>query len=742
MGLDLFDEEAIALDEYTERAYLDYSMYVINDRALPFVGDGLKPVQRRIIYAMQQLGITHQAKHAKSARTVGDVIGKFHPHGEAASYESMVLMAQPFSFRYPLVDGQGNWGAPDEPKSFAAQRYTEARLTREASLLYAELGQGTVDFVPNFDATLTEPVFLPAKVPFLLLNGSTGIAVGMATDVLPHNLGEIAQACIQLLRAPRTAIDDLMTIVLGPDFPTGGEITSSREEILSAYKTGRGVIRCRARFERENGEIVVSELPFQSSPSRVLEQIAQQMTAKKLPMLVDLRDESDHENPIRLILVPRSSRVDVDRLMSHLFATTDLEKSYRINFNVIGLDRRPKVMSLAELLNQWLRFRKLTVRRRTEHRIEQIVRRLEIIEGLLVAHLNIDEVIKIVREEEDPKSKLMSRFGLTDLQATSILDLRVRQLTRLEHEKLETERVTLLEERDELTKILNSNQRMSTLIRKELESIVDEYGDPRRTVIMEQAIEASAFSANELVPNEPVTIVLSQKGWIRSAKGHEIDPFSLSYREGDGFLCKVRARTNDQCVLFDSTGRMYSLPVLSLPSARGQGEPLTSILAPPPNSRFVGIACTGDAKLIVASNMGKGFTMSLPKNPVKVKAGKAVVVLQDGSELLPPSSVPEDGCVVLVSNKGRILVVDSESVPFRSRGMGVGLIGLTARAQSEPDKLAHLVGIGPNDSVEISSGRRTMTLTPKKLQEYVGRRANRGRLLPRGYTNVSSIRVA
>ena len=741
VGLDLFDEEAIALDEYTERAYLDYSMYVINDRALPFVGDGLKPVQRRIIYAMQQLGITHQAKPAKSARTVGDVIGKFHPHGEAACYESMVLMAQPFSFRYPLVDGQGNWGAPDEPKSFAAQRYTEARLTKEASLLYSELGQGTVDFVPNFDGSLTEPVFLPAKVPFLLLNGSTGIAVGMATDVLPHNLGEVTQACIQLLRSPRTPVEDLVSIVSGPDFPTGGEIISSQDEILNAYKSGRGIIRCRARYERENGEIVVSELPFQSSPSRVLEQIAQQMSAKKLPMLVDLRDESDHENPIRLVLVPRSSRVDVDRLMSHLFATTDLEKSYRINFNVIGLDRRPKVMSLAELLNQWLSFRKLTVRRRTEYRIAQIVRRLEIIEGLLIAHLSIDEVIKIVREEDDPKSKLMSRFGLTDLQATSILDLRVRQLTRLEHEKLETERSTLLEEREGLTKILNSNQRMNTLIRKELESIVDEFGDSRRTVISEQAEEATAFSANELVPNEPVTIVLSQKGWIRSAKGHEIDPFSLSYREGDGFLCKVKARTNDQCVLFDSTGRMYSLPVLNLPSARGQGEPLTSIFSPPPNSRFVGVASSTDAKLIVAGSLGKGFVMAMPKSPVKLKAGKTVVVLQEGSELLVPAPIPEDGRIVLVSDKGRMLVIDGESVPFRSRGTGVVLMGLTSRGQAESDKLTHVLGIGSSDSVEITSGKRTMSLTPKKLQDYEGRRANRGRMLPRGYTNVSSIRV-
>ena len=564
----------------------------------------------------------------------------------------------------------------------------------------------------------------------------------MATDVLPHNLSEIAQACIQLLRAPRTSVEDLLSIVVGPDFPTGGEIISSQEELLNAYESGRGVVRCRARYERENGDIVVSELPFQSSPSRVLEQIAIQMSSKRLPMLIDLRDESDHENPIRLVLVPRSSRVDVERLMSHLYATTDLERGYRVNFNVIGLDRRPKVMSLAELLGQWLRFRKLTVRRRIEHRISQIDRRLEIIEGLLVAHLNIDEVIRMVREEDNPKPAIMNRFGLTELQATSILDLRVRQLTRLEHEKLEAERKTLTTERVELDKILNSNQRMNTLIRKELESVVEEFGDSRRTVITVEAAEASAFTENELVPNEPVSIVLSQKGWIRSAKGHEIDPHTLSYREGDEFLCKVNARTNDQCMLFDSTGRMYSLPVLGLPSARGQGEPLTSVLAPPPNSKFVGLASSTDANLIVASNFGKGFTMSVPKNPVKVKGGKIVVVLQEGSELLSPSRVPDDGHVVLISNQGRMLVVDADSIPSRTRGMGVSLIGLSSRGQDEPDRLIHILGIGPNDSVEVTAGKRTMTLSPKKLLEYAGRRGNRGRKLPRGYTNVSGLRIA
>ena len=741
MPLNLFDDELLALDEYTEKAYLDYSMYVINDRALPFIGDGLKPVQRRIIYAMQQLGITHQAKYVKSARAIGDVTGKFHPHGEVACYESMVLMAQPFSFRYPLVDGQGNWGAPDDPKSFAAQRYTEAKLTKEASLLYAEIGQGTVDFVPNFDGTLNEPVCLPAKAPFLLLNGSTGIAVGMATDVPPHNLCEIAKASIEMLRNPRASVDEIMSFVRGPDFPTGGTIISSHEEIRNAYETGRGVIRCRASYERENGEVIVTELPYQASPARILEQIAQQMSAKRLPMLVDLRDESDYENPTRLVLVPRSSRVDIDRLMRHLFATTDLERSYRMNFNVIGLDQRPRVLSLTGILKEWLQFRRLTVRRRLTHRIAQIDRRLEIIDGLLVAHLNIDEVIRIVREEDDPKSALIERFSLTDLQATAILDLRVRQLTRLEHEKLDSEKRQLVEERSDLDKILNSTARTNTLIRKELEAVVEEFGDDRRTNIVENATEASAFSETDVISNEPVTVVLSQKGWIRSAKGHDVDPNSLSYREGDEFLASVRARTNDQCMFFDSTGRLYSLPVHSLPSARGQGEPLTSSLAPPPASKFVGLA-NGGANLIVANSQGKGFVLQLPSAAVKVKAGKSVIVLPEDSDLLPPSDLPSNGKVVLVSSSGRMLVLDGETVPTRARGIGVSLIGLGRQDQHAHDELAHVLGIGPEDSVQITSGKRTMTLAGKRLREYEGKRSNRGRMLPRGYTKVDKVEIA
>ena len=743
MALDLFDsDERLALAEYTEKAYLDYSMYVINDRALPFIGDGLKPVQRRIIYAMQQLGFTFQAKYAKSARTIGDVTGKFHPHGEDACYESMVLMSQPFSFRYPLVDGQGNWGAPDEPKSFAAQRYTEARLTKEASLLYAEIGQGTVDFIPNFDGTLQEPVCLPARVPFLLLNGSTGIAVGMATDVLPHNLCEIGNACIELLRNPRASIAELMHIVQGPDFPTGGSVISSREEIEAAYESGRGVVRCRAHYERENGEIVVTELPFQSSPSRILEQIAQQMAAKRLPMLVDLRDESDHENPTRLVLIPRSSRVDVDRLMSHLYATTDLERSYRLNFNVIGLDQRPRVLSLKGILSEWLRFRKLVVRRRITYRIAQIDRRLEIIDGLLVAHLNIDEVIRIVREEDDPKSALRERFSLTELQANAILDLRVRQLTRLEHESLRSEKLKLIDERQDLDSTLNSTRRMNTLIRKEIEAVIDEFGDERRTVIEQGSNESIAFSEMDLISNEPITVVLSRKGWVRSGKGHEVDPHALSYREGDEFLASVRARTNDQCLFFDSTGRIYSLPAHSLPSARGQGEPLTSSLSPPPDSRFVGLTVGGAKDVLVANSQGKGFTLGLPSDAVKVKSGKSVVVLPQDAELLPPSAIQHEGRVILVTDGGRMLVLESESIPTRSRGMGVGLIGLGGKGSTEADQLAHALSIGAEDSVRITSGKRTMTLTAQRLVDYVGRRSNRGRKLPRGFTKVDKVELA
>lgn len=737
------DLDDIDLHEYTSKAYLDYSMYVINDRALPFLGDGLKPVQRRIVYAMRQLGLTYQAKYSKSARTVGDVIGKFHPHGENACYESMVLMAQPFSFRYPLVDGQGNWGAPDEPKSFAAQRYTESRLTREASLLYGELNQGTVEFVPNFDGTLEEPVCLPAELPFLLLNGSTGIAVGMATDVLPHNLTEVVNACVAMLRNERLPVSELLLEIHGPDLPTGGLITSSSEELQRVYENGQGTVRCRARYERENGDIVVTEVPFQSSPSRVLEQIAQQMQAKKLPMVVDLRDESDHENPVRLVIVPKSNRVDVARLMSHLFATTDLERSLRMNLNVIGLDGKPRVYPLNKLIRDWLRYRKLTVRRRILHRVEQIQRRLEIVAGLLIAYLNLEEIIRIVREEDEPKPALIRTFGLSSVQATAILDLRIRQLSRLEEEKLNAEKQELAEELAKHQLVLNSTQRLNTLIRKELQEIAAKFGDPRRTSTVANVDLAEAYGDADLVSNEPVTVVLSQKGWVRVARGHgSVDPLNLNYREGDDYLNSSLARMYDTCIFFDSSGRAYSSPINTLPSARGQGEPLTSIFSPPAGSRFVGLVSSDVAEVIVANSYGEGFRLPVSAALSQVKSGKAVVVLDDARELIASVSIQPENVVVLITKGGRILALQSHEIPLRQRGKGVRLIGISRKDLfSDDDALEFVVSVAPQDKIAITSGQRTMTLTPKKIAEYVGKRGNLGKRLPRGYTKVSLVRL-
>ena len=743
--MSIFDHELddIDLHEYTSKAYLDYSMYVINDRALPFLGDGLKPVQRRIVYAMRQLGLTYQAKYSKSARTVGDVIGKFHPHGENACYESMVLMAQPFSFRYPLVDGQGNWGAPDEPKSFAAQRYTESRLTREASLLYEELNQGTVEFVPNFDGTLKEPVCLPAELPFLLLNGSTGIAVGMATDVLPHNLGEVVKACVAALRNERISVNELLTELPGPDLPSGGLITSSSEELQRVYESGQGSVRCRARYERENGDIVVTEVPYQSSPSRILEQIAQQMQTKRLPMVVDLRDESDHENPVRLVVVPKSNRVDVERLMSHLFATTDLERSLRLNFNVIGLDGKPRVYPLNRLIRDWLRFRKLTVRRRIFHRVEQIQRRLEIIGGLLIAYLNLEDVIRIVREEDDPKPVLIQTFTLSDLQATAILDLRIRQLSRLEEKKLNAEKNALSDELAKHQLVLNSTQRLNTLIRKELQAIAEKFGDARRTTIVADSGLAEAYADADLVSNEPVTVVLSQKGWVRVARGHgTVDPINLNYREGDDYLSSSLARMNDSCVFFDSSGRAYSSPITALPSARGQGEPLTSIFSPPAGSRFVGCVSSVISEVLVANSYGEGFRLPVSAALSQVKSGKAVVVLDDSRELITSVSIQPDCFVVLITKSGRILALQSHDIPVRQRGKGVRLIGISRKDLfSDDDALEFAISVAPQERVAITAGQRTMTMTSKKIAEYVGKRGNLGKRLPRGYTKVSKVRL-
>ena len=734
--------EVMPLWAYTEKAYLDYSMYVINDRALPHIGDGLKPVQRRIVYAMSELGLSAAAKFAKSARTVGDVLGKFHPHGDSACYEAMVLMAQPFSFRYPLIEGQGNWGAPDDPKSFAAMRYTESRLSRFAELLLSEVDQGTVDFAPNFDGTIDEPELLPARVPLVLLNGSTGIAVGMATDVLPHNLREVASACIRLLDEPRATARDLMDHVRGPDFPTEAIIVTPPEELLETYETGRGSVRARARHVVENGEIVITALPYQVSPARVLEQVAEQMQARKLPMLVDLRDESDHETPTRLVLVPRSNRVDVERLMSHLFASTDLERSYRVNFNVIGLDQKPKVLGLAEMLSEWLEFRRETVRRRLTFRLERIDERLHLLDGLLVAYRNLDEVIRIIREEDEPRARLIERFGLTSAQAVAILDLRLRQLARLEETRLQEERASLGAEREDLTRTLGSRARLKTLIKRELAQDAETYGDDRRSELV-GAAPARAFTAEDLISNEPVTVILSEKGWVRSAKGHGLDPESLSYRSGDAFGAAARGRTSDTLLFFDATGRAYSVAAHELPSSRGQGEPLTGRLNPPEGARFVApFLATADATVLLASDAGYGFIARVGDMATKNRAGKAALNVPETGTALAPSAASGRSRIAAATDQGRLLVFPAADVPVLTRGKGNKLIDIPARIyRAGEERMVGAVAIAETDHLIVRAGARHLRLRFRDLAAYLGERGRRGRKLPRGFQRVESLEV-
>ncbi|MBT5209136.1 MAG: DNA topoisomerase IV subunit A [Halieaceae bacterium] len=737
--------ETLSLRDYAEKAYLDYSMYVILDRALPNIGDGLKPVQRRIVYAMSELGLKATAKFKKSARTVGDVIGKFHPHGDSAAYEAMVLMAQDFSYRYPLIDGQGNWGSPDDPKSFAAMRYTESRLTRYADILLAELGQGTVDWQPNFDGTLDEPMVLPARVPNLLLNGTTGIAVGMATDIPPHNLREVVKATIRLLEAPRAGLEDLSDIIQGPDFPTDAEIITPRSEISAMYKTGRGSLKMRAAWRVEDGAVVVHALPHQVSGSKVLEQIAAQMQARKLPMVADLRDESDHEHPTRFVVVPRSNRVDLDGLMSHLFATTDLERNYRVNLNVIGIDGRPGVKSLATILLEWLEFRRTTVRRRLEHRLEKVLKRLHILEGYLVAYLNIDEVIRIVREEDEPRPALMARFQLTELQADAILDLKLRNLAKLEEMKIRGEQNELAEERDDLEKTLGSDARLKTLIKKELESVANDHGDDRRSPIVERE-EAKAFSELELTTADPLTVVLSEKGWIRAAKGHDIDPEALSYKSGDGFKLAAKGRSNLPTVVFDSTGRSYSLPSHQLPSARGQGEPLTGRINPPSGATFEALLTGVDAdRYLLASDAGYGFVGRFADLQTKNKAGKAVLSLPKGAGVLQPGSVgsaDETAMVAAVTNEGRLLVFPLTDLPELSRGKGNKIIGIpTPRAAAREELMVGAVVLVPGNVLQITAGKRHLKLKFSDLEHYRGERGRRGNKLPNGFQKVVAVDV-
>ncbi|MHC9087074.1 DNA topoisomerase IV subunit A, partial [Luteimonas sp. RIT-PG2_3] len=725
--------EQIPLREYAERAYLDYSMYVVLDRALPFIGDGLKPVQRRIIYAMSELGLNAAAKPKKSARTVGDVIGKFHPHGDSACYEAMVLMAQPFSYRYPLVDGQGNFGSTDDPKSFAAMRYTESKLTPIAEVLLGELGQGTADWTPNFDGTLEEPTWLPARLPHLLLNGTTGIAVGMATDVPPHNLNEVVSACVRLLDDPDASVRDLCEHVRGPDYPTTAEIITPITDLQAMYETGHGSVRARGIFQREGQNIVVTALPYQVSPSKVIEQIAAQMRAKKLPWLEDIRDESDHANPVRITLIPRSNRVDAEQLMGHLFATTDLERSYRVNLNVIGLDGRPQVKNLKLLLSEWLVFRTDTVTRRLKHRLEKVERRLHMLEGLLIAFLNLDEVIRIIRTEDEPKAALIARFALSDDQAEYILETKLKQLARLEEMKIRGEQDELAAEREKLGAILDSKSKLKKLIKDELLADAKKFGDARRSPLVSRDA-AQALDETDLVPSEPVTIVLSEKGWVRAAKGHDVDPSSLSYRDGDTLLAAVRGRSSQQVAFLDTNGRSYSTLAHGLPSARGNGEPLTGRFSPAAGASFTALASgDNDSRFVLASSQGYGFVTRFENLTGRQKAGKALLSLSEGARVLQPAQVGaiDSDRIVAVTSAGHLLVFPLVELPELDKGKGNKIIEIPKAKRSTEHVIAIAV-VGPGKTLSVKSGARTMSLSFKDLEPYLGARASRGGLLPRG----------
>jgi len=731
--------EQLPLSEFVRPAYLNYAMYVIMDRALPFIGDGLKPVQRRIVYAMSELGLRASAKYKKSARTVGDVLGKYHPHGDSACYEAMVLMAQPFSYRYPLIDGQGNWGSIDNPKDFAAMRYTESRLSPYADMLLAEVEMGTTEWAANFDGTLREPVTLPARLPNILLNGATGIAVGMTTDILPHNIGEVVEACIHLIDHPRARIEDVCAFVQGPDFPTGAEIINPRAEIVEAYRTGLGNIRMRASYEYDNGDIIITALPYQVSTARVIEQIAAMMQAKKLPMVADIRDESDHEDPIRLRIIPRSNRVDKDALMGHLLATTELEKTYRLNLNVIGLNRRPQTLGLVELLRQWLEFRKQTVVKRLSYRLEQINERLHVLEGLLAVYLHLDEVIRIIRTSDAPEQDLMRRFKLSAVQVEAILQIRLRQLARLEEVKLKKEKGELEAEKQGIEEVLSSETRLKRLLKKELRVDADKFGDRRRTRIVERK-EAQAIKERDLTPADPVTVVLSVNGWVRAAKGHDIEPESLTYKPGDSFLSAARGKSNQFAVFLDTVGRTYSLEAHSLPSARGQGEPITARFALPPGARFVSVAIGPENEQhLLASDFGYGFLTEIGHLQSKNQKGKAMLKVPEGASALPSLAVddPEHQLLAAVTSAGYLLVIALKDLPVLPRGKGNKIIQIPRKKLAEREEvLKHLVAFDPQDCLVIRSGKRSFKLTPEALKDYMAERGRRGKKLPRGFRSV------
>lgn len=726
------------IEMFTEKAYLDYSMYVIMDRALPHIADGLKPVQRRIVYAMSQLGLNAQAKYKKSARTVGDVLGKFHPHGDSACYEAMVLLAQPFSYRYPLIDGQGNWGSPDDPKSFAAMRYTESKLTKFSEILLSELSDGTVDWVPNFDGTLEEPKILPARLPTLLLNGTTGIAVGMATDVPPHNLTEVGEALVLLLKKPKATLDEVMEVLPGPDFPTEAEIITPKADLKQIYKTGQGTLKMRGQWMQENGNIIITALPYQVSGSKILEQIADQMQNKKLNLIADLRDESDHENPTRLVIEPKSNRVDKEALMLHLFATTDLEKTIRVNMNVIGLNSKPQVKNLVNLLKEWLEFRVDIVTKRLQFQLEKIKARLHILDGLLIAFLNIDEVIHIIRTEDNPKAVLIKRFKLTDIQAEAILDLKLRHLAKLEETKIKGEQKDLSAEQDTLETTLSSDTRLKTLVRKEIEADIKTFGDKRRSKIIVRK-EAQVLKESETVAKDPVTVVLSKMGWIRAAKGHEVIGADLSYKAGDSYLMQLKAKSHDIIFFLDAQGRSYALSAHTLPSARGQGEPLTAKLKPESGASFVGMIQGEDKEsCVLLSSIGYGFTTTLENLQTKNRSGKALLKVPTGAVALPPVLTPAGSHIALLTSEGNLLLIEASELPVMSKGKGNKIIELK-KGKGEPEIIVSAIALLPDDSLTILCGRRTLVLTKKELRQYKGPRASRGEKLPKGYTQCTEL---
>lgn len=738
------DIERIPLKVFTEKAYLNYSMYVVLDRALPHIGDGLKPVQRRIIYAMSELGLKATAKYKKSARTVGDVLGKFHPHGDSACYEAMVLMAQPFSYRYPLVDGQGNWGSIDDPKSFAAMRYTESRLSPYAEILLAELEQGTVNWTPNFDGTLQEPTLLPARLPNILLNGTTGIAVGMATDIPSHNLREVAAACVQLLDDPNTTLKQICQHIQAPDFPTEAEIITPRNELFEMYRTGNGSVRMRAIYKEENGDVIITALPHQTSGAKILEQIAQQMQAKKLPMVADLRDESDHENPVRLVITPRSNRVDIPALMGHLFATTELERSYRVNLNMIGINGKPRVKNLLVILQEWLEFRIATVRKRLEFRLQKVLERLHILDGLLIAYLNLDEVIAIIRREDKPKPVLMQRFKLSDTQAEAILELKLRHLAKLEEMKIRGEQDELSKERDYLEKILASPKKLKQLIRDEISADAEKYGDARRSPLVKRE-QAQAINEQEMLPTEPVTIILSQQGWVRAAKGHDIDPATLNYKAGDNFKMAVQGRSNQLAIFVDSYGRSYTLPAHTLPSARSQGEPLTGRLNPESGATFES-ALMGEPNdlYLMASDAGYGFIVKLEDLLTKNRNGKAVLKLPTNAKILALQRIEnlEEQYLAAISNEGRLLLFPVADLPMLPRGKGNKIINIPSARAAKREEYVSVIGIlNEKSQLKLHAGKREMVLKPNDLKAFQGERGQRGLKLPKTLRDIEKIEV-